>query len=235
MIESWLIHIVDIGAASRGDTSEAEPEQPYPSTGGGEEQPSGAAGGGRGGAKEPGETTGNTTIPGMCNHSIFFYKGRQQVRLNAHQLTHSIMMFYSTSDMLARTSQKPVIFEDQKWNFQTSVQKGNHMYYLHYSLKHLKVKALLCNPPFLHSWWRPRKSWRMMWELLKAWRRSRGNCRRTWREPVRNWKKRPSLTTSWRKPRTGFSRSLMTLWWTWTTRDRSSQPWRRNRRSLTRY
>ncbi len=107
--------------------------------------------------------------------------------------------------------------------------------YVLFTLKHLKLKALLCNPPFLDSWWRPRKSWRMMWELLKAWRRSRGNCRRTWREPVRNWKKRPSLMTSWRKPRTGFSRSLMTLWWTWTTRDRSSQPWRRNRRSLTRY
>lgn len=64
---------MDIGAASRGDASEAEPEQPYPSTGGGEEQPSGAAGRGRGGAKEPGETTGNTTIPSMHYHSMFFF------------------------------------------------------------------------------------------------------------------------------------------------------------------
>jgi len=60
-----------VGAASRGDASEAKPEQPYPSAGGGEEQPPGAAGGGRGGPKEPGETTGNTTSPGT--HTITPY------------------------------------------------------------------------------------------------------------------------------------------------------------------
>lgn len=72
MIESCLFNIVDVGAASRGNASEAKPKQSYPSTGGGEEQPSGAAGGGRGSAKEPGETTGNTTSPGMHNHAILF-------------------------------------------------------------------------------------------------------------------------------------------------------------------
>ncbi len=47
--------------------------------------------------------------------------------------------------MLARTSQKPVIFEDQKLHFQTSVQKGNHMYYLHLNIwkqKHSSVILL---------------------------------------------------------------------------------------------
>lgn len=62
-----LFNIIYVGAASRGDASEAKPEQPYPSAGGGEEQPPGAAGGGRGGTKEPGETTGNTTSPGTHN------------------------------------------------------------------------------------------------------------------------------------------------------------------------
>lgn len=89
-----MFNIIYVGAASRGDASEAKPEQPYPSAGRGEEQPPGAAGGGRGGTKEPGETTGNTTSPGTHNHSIFFNEDTQHVsshQLLAHQLTHSLM------------------------------------------------------------------------------------------------------------------------------------------------
>lgn len=41
--------MVYLGTASRGDSPEAKPEQPYSSAGGGEERPAGAAGGGRGG------------------------------------------------------------------------------------------------------------------------------------------------------------------------------------------
>ena len=65
-----------VGAASGGDTSEAEPERPDPAAGGGEEHPAGAAGGGRGGATQPGETAadsaGSGVLPQICRYSYTY-------------------------------------------------------------------------------------------------------------------------------------------------------------------